>query len=179
MTAIPKKPVGSKGPRGPRIERIVAASGRGIGRARRAAEAGTTLRIIGGGFGRDSTSVQVLFDETPVRPFRQPFSTSELLVTTPLLAKRTTSLRVRAGRRTSNPIRFTLRRPLTHLVPPGEATHTLLAAVDQYAALSVALARTVGLGGHVGPSDVAQLANAAAAIDGMRKLAQRSFEIWM
>jgi hypothetical protein len=159
--------------------KVLAASGQAVGKTCRSAQAGTTLRILGHGFGKKPESVAVLFDDVSVDPFPEPFSSSELLVTAPLLDKPTKSLMVQVGRRKSETIAFSLRRTRKYRGQPGEPTRQLFTAVDRYAALAAALARTIGSGGPVTPADVAQLFNAAAAIDGLRSLAQHSFEQWM
>ena len=165
--------------RKPAITRIEAASGPRIGRKIARAEAGDGLRIIGERFGRKPAAATIWFGETPAKPLAIGYSTSEMIVTAPLISAPSSQLRLQIGRATSEPVKFRLVRPKPHRGEAGGPTAALFAGIDELAALSAATARAVLPALAETPVAAAQLRSAAAGIDGARKTAQKCLELWM
>jgi len=167
--------VADRRPRSLRIRSVVAAQGPQAGEPVESAEPGTSIRVLGSGFGEKPAAVQAVFDDTAVPVFSTPFSDRQLTVTCPLVPEETSRLRIRVGRRTSSAVRFAVRPPKRRRRPPGQATRELFGVVDQYAALTAVLARA--LAPRVGASGA--LTIAADGLDEGRKVVQRNLELWL
>jgi hypothetical protein len=158
----------------PRIRSVVPSHGPRAGSPVARVEAGTSIEVVGSGFGGDFRRVTALFDGDPVPVFAVPFSETRLVVTTPLRASRSSNLQLQVGERLSNSVPLSVTRPRRARGAPGEATTAFIQTFDQFAALTASLARAVasGLGDATGI-----LGLTAEAIDDHRKLLQRYLEL--
>lgn len=134
------------------------------------------MRIDGAWFGENPLAVALLFDETSVAPFRTGFSATRCYATAPLVAAATAELRMRVGNAVSEPHRFAVEPHAAAPGRPGDATLALYAALDEYAALAAALGRGAATSLSFGGAD---LADAAAALDGARAAAQLGLREWL
>lgn len=160
-------------PVSPRIDSVLATTGRGAGRAIRLAQPGDTIRLLGAGFGRAPQRVTVCFDAYEAAPYALPFTDSGLIVTVPLIRAATETLVVRVGRNASQPRPFTVKPARMRRRRPGSVTAELFGAVDEFAAQLSAFAVRAAPATPFAP----ELRRAAALAEGTRVVMRRNLEL--
>jgi len=160
---------------GPLIEAVLGTRPPYADKPIKQAISGTTVRVVGQGFGKKSEKTFVLFDDMRQPVFSVPFSDSELFVTCPLPTEATKTLAVQVGKKVSEPWKFVIHRPARPDGAPGDAIIELFREIDQYVALTAMAARNLGLGTQF----AAELSTAADLLDGTRATMQRNVEVLM
>ena len=160
---------------GPLIEAVLGTRPPYADKPIKQAVAGTTVRIVGQGFGKKPDKTFVLFGEVRQPVFSLPFSDGELFVTCPLLPETSKTLAVQVGKKVSEPWEFVVHRPARPDGAPGDAIIELMREIDQYVALTAMAARNPGLGKQF----AAELSTAADLLDGTRATMQRNVEVLM
>lgn len=160
---------------GPLIEAVLGTRPPYADKPIKQAVAGTTIRIVGQGFGKKPDKTSVVFGDLRQTVFSVPFSDSELFVTCPLPAEATETLTVQVGKKVSEPWEFAVHRPSRPDGAPGDTIVELFREIDQYVALTAMAARNTGLGKQF----AAELSTAADLLDGTRATMQRNVELLM